>query len=127
MPSTKSVQSSASQLSDSATQQADSAIHATQNMANQALDQLSSKVHDVSDQVAPVLNRLTAQAEALTRKTLEAVIDGSKRVRQTATNAAGSTVNYIKEEPVKSVLIAAVAGAALLTIAKFLARNRDHS
>ncbi|RZI84374.1 MAG: hypothetical protein EOP38_09345 [Rubrivivax sp.] len=125
MPSTQNFQQSASNVAEDATKNADTAIKATQRVANNALDQLSSKVQDVGDQAAPIINRLSAQAEALTRKTVEAVRDGSKRVRQQATNAADSTVNYIREEPVKSVLIAAAAGAALVAVARLLSSRKD--
>lgn len=97
-----------------------------QQAVSGAAEDLSNKVQNLSDQAAPVIGRLSAQAEALTRKTVDAVREGSKRVRQQATTAADSTVNYIKEEPVKSVLIAAAAGAALLAIARFLARDKDN-
>jgi ElaB/YqjD/DUF883 family membrane-anchored ribosome-binding protein len=125
--STKLNQHTGSQLSDDVANSADAAIQSTQRAANQALDQLSSKVHQVSDQAAPVINRLSAQAEALSHRVVDAVRDSSKRVRQQATHAADSTVSYIKDEPVKSVLIAAAAGAALLAITKLVLdrRNRD--
>ena len=125
--STNSFPQSASKLADEAAQNADGVIKSTQRAANNALDNLSDKVQDASDQAAPVISRLSAQAEALTRKTVDAVRDGSKRARLQATNAANSTVTYIKDEPVKSVLIAAAAGAALFAIAKLVARNRDRT
>ena len=125
MTTIKSVQQSASQLADDATQGADDAIKNTQRAANNALDKLSDKVNEAGDQAAPIIGRLSAQAEALTRKTVDAVREGSKRARLQASNAANSTVSYIKEEPVKSVLIAAAAGAALFAIAKLVTRNRD--
>lgn len=127
MTTIKSVQQTASQLADEATQNADDAIKSTQRAANTALDKLSDKVHEAGDHAAPVISRLASQAEALTRKTVDAVRDGSKRARLQATNAANSTVGYIKEEPVKSVLIAAAAGAALFAIARFVTRNRDRT
>jgi ElaB/YqjD/DUF883 family membrane-anchored ribosome-binding protein len=125
MTTIKSAQQSASQLAGEATQSADDAIKNTQRAANNALDKLSDTMQTASEQAAPVIGRLSAQAEALTRKTVDAVREGSKRARLQATNAANSTVSYIKEEPVKSVLIAAAAGAALFAIAKLVTRNRD--
>lgn len=127
MSTIKSTQQAASQLSDDLTQGADNAIQSTQRAANSALDQLSNKVHEVGDQAAPLINRLSAQAEALSHRVVDAVRDGSRRARQQATQAGTSTVNYIKEEPVKSVLIAAAAGAALLAITKLLMDRRDRS
>lgn len=126
MSTIKSTQTG-SQLADDLTQGADNAIHSTQRAANSALDQLSNKVHEVGDQAAPLINRLSAQAEALSHRVVDAVRDGSKRARMQATQAGTSTVNYIKDEPVKSVLIAAAAGAALLAITKLLLDRRDRS
>ncbi|MBC7701728.1 hypothetical protein [Aquabacterium sp.] len=123
----KSFQQTASEAADNATQTADGAIKSTQRAANNALDNLADRVHEASDQAAPLIGRLSAQAEALGRKTVDAVREGSKRARLQATNAANSTVSYIKEEPVKSVLIAAAAGAALFAIAKLVSRNRDRT
>lgn len=122
MTTIKSVQQTASQLAS----EADDAIKSTQRATNQALDKLSDKVTEAGDHAAPVISRLAAQAEALSRRTVDAVRDGSKRAREQATNAANNTVGYIKEEPVKSVLIAAAAGAALFALARFVSsRNRD--
>lgn len=126
MSTIKSTQAG-SQLADDLTQGADNAIQSTQRAANSALDQLSNKVHEVGDQAAPLINRLSAQAEALSHRVVDAVRDGSKRARMQATQAGTSTVNYIKDEPVKSVLIAAAAGAALLAITKLLLDRRDRS
>lgn len=84
MSTIKSTQAG-SQLADDLTQGADNAIHSTQRAANSALDQLSNKVHEVGDQAAPLINRLSAQAEALSHRVVDAVRDGSKRARMQAT------------------------------------------
>ena len=112
-------------LADQAAQGADSAIKSTQRFANEALDTLSDKVGEVRDQAAPVLNRVAEKAETLARRGLEAVKDSSQVVRDKAQRASDSTVAYIKDEPVKAILIAAATGAALMALISLMTRSRD--
>jgi ElaB/YqjD/DUF883 family membrane-anchored ribosome-binding protein len=112
-------------FADQAAQGADSAIKSTQRFANEALDSLSDKVGEVRDQAAPVLNRVAEKAETLARRGLEAVKDSSQVVREKALRASDSTVAYIKDEPVKAILIAAATGAALMALISLMTRSRD--
>ena len=63
---------------------AQSAIRSTQNAADGALDSLSDKVEDLRDQAAPLLNRVSSQAEAAARRGIEAVRDTSQQLRDKA-------------------------------------------
>jgi ElaB/YqjD/DUF883 family membrane-anchored ribosome-binding protein len=72
--------------------------------------------HDLRQQVAPLLARAGEQASALAQRGVDAVRDRSLQVREQALRASDSTLNYIKDEPVKAVLIAAAAGAALMAL-----------
>jgi len=114
----------ANNLADDATQGADSAIRSTQRMANEALSTLSDKVHEARDQAAPVINRVAAKAEELARRSADAVRDTSQQVKERAYRASDATVGYIKDEPVKSILIAVAAGAALMALFSLLGRDR---
>lgn len=97
-----------------AAQSADNAISATQQAANHALDGLSSSVHS-----------LQADAATMTRRGLDAMRDGSQQLRDSAQRASDTTINYIKVEPVKSMLIAAATGAALMALLGVLTRSRS--
>ena len=114
-------------LADQAAHSADNAIRSTQQVANNALDTLAGKVHDVRDQAAPLLNSATAQASALTQRGLDAVRDSSQQLRDKAHRASDTTVQYIKDEPVKSMLIAAATGAALMALVSLMGRGRAAS
>jgi ElaB/YqjD/DUF883 family membrane-anchored ribosome-binding protein len=114
-----------SHLADQATASADSVIKSTQRVANDTLDHLASTVHDLRAQAAPLLNRASEQASALLQQSKEAVQDGSAKVRAQAQRASDSTLGYIKDEPVKAVLIAAVVGAALTALVHLAGRSRD--
>ncbi len=107
---------SPSNLADQAAASADQAIRSTQRVANQALDGLSGSVQHLKEQASPLLDRATEQASTLAHRGVEAVRDGSRQVRDQALRASRGTVDYIREEPVKSVLVAAAVGAALMAL-----------
>jgi ElaB/YqjD/DUF883 family membrane-anchored ribosome-binding protein len=92
-----------SSLSEQAAKSADRAVQTTERVASAALDSLSSSIHQGVD----------------------AVRETSQRLRDGALRASDTSVNYIKHEPVKSVLIAAATGAALMALISLL--NRSHS
>ena len=118
-------QTSGNEIADQAAQGADSAIKSTQRYANDALNTLSEKVQDVRDQAAPVLNRVAERAETLARRGVDAVKDSSQQLREKAAQVSDSTVGYIKDEPVKAILIAAATGAALMALISLMTRSRD--
>ena len=110
---------------DQAAQKADSAIKSTQKMATDALDSLSDKVQDMRSQAAPTINRLATQAEDAARRGLAAVKESTQQLRDKATQATDSTVTYIKDDPIKAMLIAAATGAALMALLTLMGRSRD--
>jgi hypothetical protein len=65
-------------IADNAAGTAQNAIRSTQRAADQALDRLSEKVDDVRSQAAPLLNKVSSQAEAAARRGMEAVRDTSR-------------------------------------------------
>ena len=54
-----------------------------------------------------------------------AMRNGSQHLREKAVQASDSTIGYIKDEPVKAMLIAAATGAALMAMLSLLTRRRD--
>ncbi len=113
------------EMVDQAAQSADEAIKSTQRVANEALDSLSDGVEDVRQQATPLLNRATEQAGALAQRGVDAVRDSSRQLREGALRATDSTANYIKDEPIKAILIAAAVGAALMALVNLMSRSRD--
>lgn len=110
---------------DQAAQTADSAIKSTQRAANTALDSLSNTVQEVRDQAAPAYDRLKGQTQDLANRGMEALRDTSRQVRDTATKASDQTLGYIKDEPLKAVLIAAATGAALMALISLMGRSNN--
>jgi len=99
------------------------ALQSTQRVADQALDDLSSTARDLRDQVSPMLDRAGERASALAQRGVDAVRERSLQLRSQALRASDDTLNYIKDEPVKAVLIAAAAGAALMALAGWLRKS----
>lgn len=123
---TKTQAQQAQDMGDDAASAAQGAIRSTQRTADQALDRLSGTVEDLRNKAAPVLNKVSSQAEAAARRGMEAVRDTSQQLRERALQAQDMTVAYVKDEPIKAMLIAAATGAVLMGLISMLAgRSRD--
>ena len=99
----------ATNLAEQAADSADHALKAGQRLTHDALDSLSDSVHDLRQQGASALR------------------SGSRQIRNTAHQASVCTKDYIRDEPVRSVLIAAAAGAIVMGLLSLLTgRSRRH-
>ena len=93
------------------------------NVADRALDQLSSTAQDLQQQISPLFERAGEQASALAQRGADAMRARTQHLRDRSVRAADSTLDYIKDEPVKAVLIAAAAGAALTVLLGLLRKS----
>jgi ElaB/YqjD/DUF883 family membrane-anchored ribosome-binding protein len=116
---TPSIQNAA----DGATASVVHAMQSTQHVAEHALDNLSNTAQDLRQQVPPLLERAGEQASALAQRGADAVRERTQQLRDQTLRASDSTLAYIKDEPVKAVLIAAAAGAALVALLGLLRRS----
>lgn len=113
-------------LVEKASQSADQAIQASQHAANEALKSLTTAMQDLRHQATPMLERASEQVSSFTRHGVDSVRETSHQLRLKAERASESTVGYIRHEPVKSVLIAAATGAALMALVSLVARSRHN-
>lgn len=97
-----------------AAQSTDGAIKSTQNAAHQAVDSLSNSAHG-----------LQADAVAASHRGVDALREQSQHLRERALLVRDDTLNYIKVEPVKAMLMAAATGAALMALVGMLTRSRS--
>lgn len=112
----------------------DDAIQSGRRSVDHALDQASSGLQRARDRVAPMVSQLAGQAESLARRSMDAVRDTGYEVRHRAARArdrAGEmtdrTAGYVRDEPLKAILIAAAAGAAVMALVSLLgSRSRHH-
>lgn len=115
----------ASSVADQAADSAHNALRSTQGVTNEAFNRLSDKIESAREHAVPLINRLTSQAENAAHRGVDAVRGASAQVREKALKASDSTVSYIKDEPVKAMLIAAATGAALMALIGLLSRSRN--
>lgn len=113
-------------LIDQASRSADQAIRATQQAANGAVDSAANSLQDLRHQATPIVERANEQISAMAHRGLDSVRESSHQLRLKLEHASDSTVGYIREEPVKAVLIAAATGAALMALVTLVARSRHH-
>ena len=112
-------------LADSAAASADAAIRSTQRLANQALDGMASTVSDLRADAVPMIRAATDKVSALTKQGVDTVRQGSQQLVDSAQQATARTRDYVQQDPVKALLIAAATGAALMALLSMVQRSRS--
>jgi len=102
-------------LLDRANHRADQMLQSTSVVAQQTLDDL-----------ARTANGLKADAGKLGQRGLDALHDSGQQLRDSARHAGERTRDYIRDEPVKAVLVAAATGAVLMALISLLNRPHGH-
>lgn len=102
----------ANELSERAAREADQTLAVTRRAAADASHSLREGLEALREEVPTAFSRAAAQAEALSRQGLE-------RARQ----AGDQTVDYIRDEPVKAVAMAAAVGAVAALLVGWLGRS----
>ena len=80
--------------------------------------------HHAVDRLADGAERLAANTDRLTQRGADALRESSHRLREHARHATDSTIVHIRQEPLKSVLIAGAIGAAIGALFTLLGRSR---
>ena len=66
-----------------------------------------------------------ASVHDLTNRSIERAREMSSHLRDRAYNAGSSTIGYVREQPLKTVLLAVAAGAAIAVLARLLSHRND--
>ncbi|OIN91039.1 MAG: hypothetical protein AUJ20_12440 [Comamonadaceae bacterium CG1_02_60_18] len=103
-----------SSLLDQAAESVDQSILSTQQVANDALEKLTQAMQDLRHQAMPLVER---GADSLRQTTHQLCVKAER--------ATESTADHIRHDPLKSVLIAAATGAALMALVNLVSHARD--
>lgn len=103
-------------LSDDVLQHAEQAAEATRDFADEAIDKAGAQVRELRDEFDPAVDLLATKARKLARRGLAAASDTGAQAQRALARCADATGKYVAEQPVKSVLIAAAAGAAIAAL-----------
>lgn len=109
---------------ESAAHSADMAVEHIDRAAQEAHNSLADSAHRAINGAKPLVERWAKDAESMARRGIASASETSRHVRERVAQASDSTVGYIKDEPVKAMLIAAAAGAALVTLIGLFSRSR---
>ena len=88
-------------------------------------DKLSDSSSNLVNQTAKAADHAIQATQHLANNAMDRVMDTSHQLRVKAGHASESTVNYIRHEPVKSILIAAATGAALMALISLFSSSRS--
>jgi ElaB/YqjD/DUF883 family membrane-anchored ribosome-binding protein len=100
-------------------------INETYRDAKGAGSKLADKADDISGQLADNADAVVDEAKGRLKDGIRSVKDAAKQARDTVGDSADSVIAYTRENPVKALLIAAVSGAFLWTLARAMGTARD--
>ncbi|MGD9773458.1 hypothetical protein [Diaphorobacter sp.] len=120
---TQKAAQAAHQVAGDVADTAASAAEATRRMANDTLDMAESSVRRLRAGADPLIDDLAYKAQDLASRSIDYCAQTSERARRQFHQAGDATTRYVNEQPGKSLLMAAAAGAALATLAMLLSRR----
>jgi ElaB/YqjD/DUF883 family membrane-anchored ribosome-binding protein len=112
-------------LAGQAAQSANHTVKSTKRAASDVMDTMATAAQEIRhDAIEPLLSRAAAQANTLAHRSADAYRQGSRQARETARRASANTLTYVRQEPVKAMLMAAAGGAVIMAVANFLSHPR---
>ena len=121
----KTLGDNAATLAREATLAAEHSMRSMQRATQQGLDRMADELNDVRAQTSSALKQLTRDAESVGHRGMDAVREGSHQLREKSAHMRDATTHYIQHEPVKSMLMAAAVGAALMGLVALFSRPGD--
>ncbi|MBO9643174.1 MULTISPECIES: hypothetical protein [Pseudacidovorax] len=112
-----------SQLADELRGAAQDAAESTRTYAKNAVDATGQKVRQLRGEVEPTVEQIASRVQQAVQRGLEAASKTTSRAQERFGEAATVTTRYIADQPVRSVLIAAAAGAAITALIVLASRR----
>jgi len=101
----------------------ENAVDSARDVAQDALASVSTKIDSIHDQAKPAVDRMVARGKDLADSAIAGTRHAGERAKKAVSGYASSCESYITEQPMKSVAMAAAAGATLAALL-LLSRNR---
>ena len=80
--------------------------------------------HSAMTKVSHLAEDAAASVQDLTNRSLDRAREMSSSLRDRAYTAGSQTVGYVREQPLKTVLVAVAAGAAIAMVVRLLSSSR---
>lgn len=112
---------SANAATDKIAHKAESTVESARAFANEALDKADTKVRTLREDIKPAIDAISARVHDMTEHGKSACAQTTAQAREKFNQVSNKASAYVSEQPMKSVAIAAAAGAVL---AMLLSRRR---
>jgi ElaB/YqjD/DUF883 family membrane-anchored ribosome-binding protein len=122
--STQKAADATKDLVNNAAEAAKEGVNATRKVASEAVDKAQEGLEAAQKQINPVIDDLAARAQELANRSIHFCADTSERARRQLQCAAEATNRYVVDQPTKSLMLAAAAGAAVATALLWGSRSR---
>ena len=103
----------AKEFVDHVANKAEDALNTTRDKTKDAIDDAEAKVNSLRDDLRPSIDALTARVQDFAERTKQAAFEKREQTKETVQAYADKTSAYVVDQPLKSVAIAAAAGAVL--------------
>lgn len=123
--SVKTLSDNAATLAHDAAQTAEHSMRSMQRATEQGLDRMADELDDARAQTSSALRRLSREADSLRHRGMDAVRERSHQLREKSTHVRDATTTYIQHEPLKSMLLAAAVGAAVVGLVVLFSQRDD--
>lgn len=121
---TQKAADAAKDLVNHAADTAKESMTATRKAAADAAERTQEGLAAMEKQINPVIDDLAARAQDLANRSIHFCADNSERARRQIQSAAEATTRYVVDQPGKSLMLAAAAGAAVATALLWGSRSR---
>lgn len=115
----------AAELADEFRQTAHDAVETSRAYAQNAVNAAGEKVRDIRREAEPTMEQIAARVQQAVQRGLDSATKTSARAQRRIEEAADVTGRYIADQPVRSVLLAAAAGAAITALIVLATRRHD--
>jgi ElaB/YqjD/DUF883 family membrane-anchored ribosome-binding protein len=110
---------------DKAANKLHNGIRDTYQGARAAGVDISEKAEEAGSRLADKADGVVSDAKGRVKDGIKVVKDAMQQGRDTVSQSTESVLTYTRENPVKALMIAAVSGAFIWSLAKALAVSRD--
>ena len=102
----------------------DSLLQSAEKAVSSTAEQVSDTIHNRID---PMVDLMAVTAQKLAKQSMDMASDAKEYAQHAINRASKASTQYVSEQPVRSVLIAAAVGAAVaVLITSMRSRNNSH-
>lgn len=105
---------------DEVVERASNGVHAGARAGRRSLDDMAEAVSDWREQATPAARRMAERAAEAAREGADWMRYRSDRMRRSVTQASGRAVDYARDEPARTVLMAVAAGAVIYALMRLV-------